>query len=218
MTHEHMLDIVHPAVEKYIGSLTFEADPQLMRLAVYAKEHGFPAVGYLGGYFCDLLTRMIGGRRVFEFGSGFGYSAYFFARAVGPEGEVHGSETEPKVLSAHRELFQNHTFASRIHLHEGPGVEVLAKLPGLFDVVFIDLNKDGYIDALEAAIPRVRTGGIILADNVLWSGRTSIEPEPGDIDALSLREYNKRVHADPRLHTGIIPCGDGLSVSLKLGA
>jgi caffeoyl-CoA O-methyltransferase len=207
---------VHPQVSRYIDSLSNEFDPLVIRMTRFAREQQFPWLGHDGAKWLELLTRMVNGKRAFEFGSGFGYSAYFLARAAGEGGEVHGSDVDGRMIRAHETLFAGHAYKSRITLHEGDGVQILASLPGLFDVVFIDLDKPLYPVALEAAIPRVRPGGLILADNVLWSGRTSVAARPDDANTAALRRFNEIVHDDSRLRTAILPAGDGLSVSLRV--
>ncbi len=217
MTTSPLLDIVHPQVSRYISSLSTETDPHVIRMAVHAKELDVPRVDLSAGRWIELLTRSVAGRRVFEFGSAFGFSTYFLARAVGPEGEVHGSEINEERVSRHEVLFANHPYRDRITLHRGDGVEVLNQLPGLFDVIFIDMKKQLYPAALQAAVPRVRVGGLILADNVLWSGRTAVVPdEPKDERTASLREFNRMIFEDERLRTEIMPASDGISVSIRL--
>jgi caffeoyl-CoA O-methyltransferase len=216
MTLDPLLDIVHPQVSRYIDALGSEHDPLVIRMAKFAREQQFPWLGLDAAKWLELLTRMVNGKRAFEFGSGFGYSAYFLARAAGEGGEVHGSDVDARMLLAHEKLFAGHPYKSRITLHQGDGVEILASLPGTFDVVFIDLDKPYYPAALEAAIPRVRPGGLILADNVLWSGRTTAPARPGDANVAALRRFNELAHDDSRLRTAIMPAGDGLSVSLRV--
>lgn len=217
MTATPLLDIVHPDVRRYIASLSTETDPHVIRMAMFAKELGVPRVDLEAGHWIELLTRLVGGRRVFEFGSAFGFSTYFLARAVGPGGEVHGSEVQDELLTQHERLFADHPYGDRITVHKGDGVEILAQLGGSFDVIFIDMDKPGYPAALRAAVERVRVGGLILADNVLWSGRTAVAPDdPDDVDVRALREFNRLAHADDRLRTEIIPASDGLSVSVRL--
>lgn len=217
MTDSPLLDIVHPDVSRYIASLSTETDPHVIRMAMIAKKLGVPRLDLDAGHWIEQLTRIVGGRRVFEFGSAFGFSTYFLARAVGPEGEVHGSEVQDELLAQHELLFADHPYRNRITIHRGDGVEVLAQLSGSFDVIFIDMDKPGYPLALRAAVERVRVGGLILADNVLWSGRTALAPDdPNDVNTSALREFNRMAHADERLRTAILPASDGLSVSLRL--
>jgi len=209
--------ILHPGVKAYIEALPEEPDPLLSSLSDYAAERGFPLVGRSSGRAMALLSRLIGAKRVFEFGSGFGYSAYFFARALGPDAEIHGAEKDEWELAAHARLFAGSALASRIQIHEGDAFEVLAGIEGDFDVFFLDLDKVDYPQALQVAKARLRPGGLILADNVLWGGKTSMEVPEEDEGTRALQTYNRLVHADPELETVLLAVGDGLSVSFKAG-
>jgi caffeoyl-CoA O-methyltransferase len=213
--HNRRGPIVDPQVQAYLGTLHGEADPLLDALERHAKEQRFPLLGRESGHWIELLSRMIGARRVFEFGSGWGYSAHWFARAVGPEGAVHGAEKDAHELEAHAKLFAGHPHRKIIHIEHGDAAAIFASLPGDFDVVFIDMNKEGYLDALELAVPRVRVGGLILADNVLWGGRTARPATDAATEAL--QAYNRATARDSRLQTCILPSCDGLSVSLRVG-
>jgi len=209
--------ILHPEVKSYIDTLAGDSDPLLDALTDYAHEREFPLVGRASGRAIGLFSRMIGARRVFEFGSGFGYSAYFFASAVGEGGEVHGAEKDEWELDAHRRLYAGSPLQERIHIHHGEAFEVLDALPGDFDVFFLDLDKIDYPRALEVAKTRLRAGGLILADNVLWGGKTSRPVPEEDESTAALQRYNRLVHQDPDLETVILASGDGLAVSLKRG-
>jgi len=207
--------ILHPDVRSYLHALHPPDDPLIERMETYAEGRGFPLIGREAGRWLELLTRMIGGRRVFEMGSGWGYSACFFARAVGADGAVVGSETDSWELDAHRELFDGHPLASRIRIVQGDAFAVLEQQEGAFDVIFLDLHKAAYPRALDAALPRLRSGGLLLADNVLWGGKTSRPAAPDDPSTAALREFNARCAAHPELFSAILPACDGLSVSLK---
>lgn len=203
--------IVHPEVTAYLGRLGGADDPLIPVLEDYARERRFPLVGRGSGRVLEQLTALIGGRRVFEFGSGYGFSAFFFARAVGETGEVIGSEKDAHEILAHHRLFAGHALARRIHIHQGDAFEVFNNTEGTFDVVFLDLHKQGYLPALQLALPRVRPGGLILADNVLWGGKTS---RPAvDPDTAALQQFNIKLFEDPRLDTSILAVGDGLAVA-----
>jgi predicted O-methyltransferase YrrM len=208
------MPILTPEVGAYIDRLTGPTSSLAERLAAHAKQRGFPLIGETSGRWLELLTRAIGGKRVFEFGSGFGFSAHYFARAVGPGGEVVGSECDDHELEDFDRLFGTDPLRDRITIHHGSALDVFSNTTGTFDAVLIDIDKEQYIDALEAAIPRVRPGGLILADNVLWGGMTAQCNGPSDPATDVLKAFNERIASDPRLLTGILPSGDGLSVSL----
>ena len=208
------MPILTPEIGAYIDRLTGPTSPLAERLGAHARERGFPLIGETSGRWLELLTRAIGGTRVFEFGSGFGFSAHYFARAVGPAGEVVGSEFDAHELEDFERLFGSDPLRKRITIHHGSALDVFASTTGPFDAVLIDIDKEQYIDALEAAIPRVRPGGLILADNVLWGGMTAQQGAESDPATDILKAFNERIVSDPRLLTGILPSGDGLSVSL----
>lgn len=205
--------IVHPEVDAYLDGLSGADDPVLDRMEAYAATRGFPLVGRGSGRWLELLTRMIGGRRVFEVGSGFGYSAFFFARAVGPSGVVVGTEKDAHELEAFRGFFDGHPLAVRIDLHLGSGLDVLSGMDGDFDVIFLDLGKGDYPAALAAAVPRLRTGGLLLADNVLWGGK--VARAATDDDTRALQAFNHALFDDPRMAAAILPVGDGLAVGVR---
>lgn len=212
------LETVHPEVRAYLGGLPAEDDPLVDRMDAIAAERGFPIIGRQAGRWLTLLTRMIGGRRVFELGSGWGYSALYFAHGVGPGGEVHGSDGSADNLALHRELFDGHPLASRIHLRQGDAFTLLDDTTGDFDVVFMDIHKEQYPDAVDRAADRLRPGGLFLADNVLWGGRVTKAARPDDAATAAVRRFNAAMAADPRFEVGVIPVCDGLMVARRTQA
>ncbi|MCB9779372.1 MAG: O-methyltransferase [Alphaproteobacteria bacterium] len=208
-------------VERYLRSLPADLPPTdaalhdaLMHSAL---ERGFPWVGAHSGRWLELLTRMIGGRRVFELGSGFGYSAFWFARAVGEGGQVLGSEKDAWEHEHFDRLWGDHALRGRVSIAHDGAFEALAATTGAFDVVFCDIGKADYPRALDLALPRLRVGGLFLADNTLWGGRATKPAAPDDDSGTdALRAFNERIHADPRLQSLILPVGDGLSVTLRV--
>lgn len=187
------------------------------RLQALAVERRFPLIGADAGRWLELLTRLIGGRRVFELGSGFGYSAFWFARAVGEGGQVLGTEQDAWELQHFDRLWADHPLRARVQLVGGDALAALAAAPGTFDVIFMDIHKRDYPAALQVALPRLRVGGLLLADNVLWGGKVTRPAPPDDASGTDpLRAYNDAIHGDPRLQSLILPTGDGLGVTLKL--
>lgn len=206
------LEIVHPEIRSYLAGLAAESDPLVAAMEAEAAASGFPIVGRQTGRWLEQLTRMVGGKRVFEFGSGYGYSALFFARAVGPGGEVHGSDTNPKWIDVHRTLWAGHALADRVHLTVGWGKDALAALPGEFDVFLIDSTKVQYGDDLDLALSRCRAGGLVLVDNVLWGGRVTVDGGHDETTA-AIHAFNLKVFA--KHDVNVLPVGDGLAVIRK---
>jgi len=210
------VDIIPPLVQSYLQTLHPPVTPLMRALERYANTRSFPAVGLSSGHWLRLLAQMVSAQRVFEAGSGFGYSAAFFAEAVGPDGQVIGVEKDQWELDAFERIYAGHDLRQRIQLHNGDAVDILETTEGLFDVAFIDVIKSDYLRVLQAVIPRVRIGGLILADNALWGGRVPLDPNSTDESTAAMQAFNQSVHQDPRLQNIILPVGDGLSVSRRV--
>lgn len=208
--------IVDPLVQAYLDGLVIKDDPLIDDLEDYGVSKGFPLIGRASGRWLELLATSVNARRVFEMGSGYGFSAFFFARAVGEGGVVVGSECDQHEIDAHHRLFKGHPLANRIAIHHGQAEDILDAQVGRFDVVFMDIHKEGYPAALAQAIPRLRVGGLILADNALWGGKVATDDDADTTDAL--REFNTAMHEDSRLCTSILPVGDGLAVGVRLAS
>ncbi len=208
--------ILTPEIGAYIDSLAGTPDALADKLAQHAHTRGFPLIGHTSGRWLELLTRSIGGRRVFEFGSGFGFSAFYFARAVGADGEVIGSECDAHELEDFAMVYGDHPLKERIDIRLGSAFDVFNETQGSFDAVLIDIDKEEYPQALEAALSRVRPGGLIMADNVLWGGKTARKANADDEATAALQAFHKQIFNDKRIQTSILPAGDGLSVSLVL--
>jgi predicted O-methyltransferase YrrM len=212
------MDIVDPRIETYLRGLQDRHDdPVLLAMETEGERRGFPIVGRTVGVTLEILARSVGARRVFELGSGFGYSAYWFARAVGPEGEVHCTDGDAANAEAGRAYLGRAGFAERVTYHVGDAVTMLAGVDGAFDVIYDDIDKHGYPEAWRAARDRIRPGGLYLCDNVLWSGRVPADGEPTDDVTDAIREHNAEIAADDRFLCSILPIRDGVMVALRRG-
>lgn len=203
-------------VERYLTELAGveHGDAVLAEMEEYASAHGFPIVGRATGRFLELAARSVGARRVMELGSGYGYSAYWFARAVGESGEVVCTDGDAgNAERAQRYLTQAGVW-SRIRYRVGDALAGFAEETGDFDVVYCDVDKDGYPDCWRAARDRIRVGGLWLCDNVLWSGRVAGD----ELDGLSaaIDEHNRLVAADERYVGSINPVRDGVMMALRI--
>jgi predicted O-methyltransferase YrrM len=214
------VDIVDPRIEGYMGTLLERHDePVLLEMEREGQERGFPIIGRLVGVTVEVLARSIAARRVFELGSGFGYSAYWFARAVGPGGEVHGTDGDPANEAKALGYLERAGVADRIRWHVGDAVAALNETEGDFDVVYCDIDKEGYPDAWRAARERIRVGGLYLCDNVLWSGRI-LDPAAEEGSARerteAVLEQNRLIAGDERYVSTIVPTRDGLFAALRV--
>ena len=153
-------------------------------------------------------------RRVLEVGTNIGYSVIVLGRECGPEAVIETIEIDHNTLTTARGFVGEAHLPCRVVFHEGAALEVLPRLTGPFDFVFIDCVKTEYEDYLDALLPKLEAGAVIVCDNLLWKGRVAA----GDHDAATdaLRAFNKRLTTDPRLITSILAVGDGTGVSVVL--
>lgn len=213
------MDIVDPRIEDYMRTLQTRHDqPVLLEMEAEAKERGFPIIGRLVGTTVEILARSVRARRVFELGSGYGYSAYWFSRAAGPDGEVHCTDGDPANEGKALDYLGRAGLAEPIRWHVGEAVETLEATPGEFDVVYNDIDKVGYPKAWTVARERVRVGGLYLCDNVLWYGRvTEAEVADAHLDSTdAIREHNRLITEDDRYLSFIVPTRDGVMVALRV--
>jgi caffeoyl-CoA O-methyltransferase len=215
------MDIVNPQIEQYMRALEARHDePVLLEMEREGDERDFPIVGRLVGVTVEVLARAIGARRVFELGSGFGYSGYWFSRAVGPHGELHLTDGDPDNERKALDYLARAGLDGPVRFHVGDAVASLGQTEGEFDVVYCDIDTHGYPGAWRAASERVRPGGLYICDNVLWSGRVvegfaEEDSRPGWTDAI--REHNRLIAEDGRYLSTIVPTRDGVMVALRLG-
>ncbi|HEY3264233.1 MAG TPA: O-methyltransferase [Actinomycetota bacterium] len=209
------MDIVDPRIETYMRSLLDRYDePVLLEMEAEAERRGFPAVGRIVGITLELLARSVGARRVFELGSGFGYSAYWFARAVGESGEVHCTEYDAQNVDSGRAWLDRAGLGDRVTWHTGDALASFAGVDRDFDVVFVDIDKKQYPDAWRAASGRIRVGGMYVADNSLGTGSTNVLRD--DETARFIREHNDLIARDDRYVSAIVPTREGDLVALRV--
>lgn len=211
-----MTPLVSPELDRYIRDLLPARRSVIAEMEAEALVRDIPIVGPAVATLLALLAESIGARRVFELGSAIGYSTAFFAVAVGPEGRVFYTDGSTKNAEEARGYLRRLKLLDRVEMQVGEAVGLLEASTGDFDVVFIDIDKDGYPAALEAAAPRVRPGGFLLADNVLWSGRV-VDASVRDPATEGIREFNRRLFARNDFSSVIVPLRDGVAVARKLG-
>jgi predicted O-methyltransferase YrrM len=209
-----MTPLVPPALDAYIRELLPAREPVLAEMEAFAAEHDVPIVGPAVGALLQILTRSIGADRVFELGSAIGYSTAFFAQAVGRGGQVFYTDGDPANAERARGYLQRMDLLDRVTLRVGDAVASLEATTGYFDVIFIDVDKEGYPQALQAAAPRLRRGGYLLADNVLWSGKV-IDPNVKDAATEGIRQFNRRLFSLQEFRTVIVPLRDGVAIARR---
>ena len=208
------MDIVNPVVEEYLRRVLPQSDEVVVEMERLADRRKFPIVGPLVGRLLFVLARSIGARDIFECGSGFGYSAYWFARALPEGGRVVLTEGSAENCASARGFLGRAGLMDRAIIEKGDALEILPRYPGPFDIVFCDIDKRDYPRVHPLMKPRLRAGGLFVCDNMLWSGRVA-SAEHQDDSTRGVRELTRLLYADPDLDTTILPLRDGVSVSLR---
>lgn len=208
-----MPEILPPKIAKYIEGLVPKRDAVLENMERFAKKHGIPIIGPACGRLLYLIARLSGAKRIFEMGSAIGYSTIWLARAAGPGAEIYYTDGDAENARLARQNFQLAGVEDQIQLLVGNAVDLIDTLPGKFDLIFIDVDKQQYPAALRKAVDRLRSGGVLLADNVLWYGRVASGSK--DTRTRSIRQFNRMIYASRELFPVIVPLRDGVAVCLK---
>ena len=209
-------NITYPAIDKYLFSLLPKSDPVLREMERYAYMRDIPIIAPAVGRFFALLAQISGARRIFEMGSAIGYSTLWFAMGAGPGAEVHYSDGSADNARRAQDYIRRSGMSDRVHIHIGVAQEKLAETPGEFDMIFIDVDKEQYPATLQQAVPRIRSGGLLLADNTLWSGRAARKAPRGDTRTRGIQRFNRMVYASKGLFPVIVPFRDGVTLCRKL--
>lgn len=206
--------IVFDEIDEYIDGLAARGDDALQAVERQGHAEGWPIVGAAEGSLLHILARGIQARRILELGTAIGYSGTWLARALPEGGELVTVEGDPETAEAARKNFEKTGVASRVTLLVGIAQHVLGDLKGPFDYIFNDIDKEGYPEVLEPCIERLRVGGLLVTDNVLWHGDVARPDRSRETQAV--RTYNERLARDPRMVAAIVPLRDGVSVALKV--
>lgn len=213
------IEPVHPQIFAYLKDLHQRHDePVVLEMEAEAVARGFPIVGRVVGAFLEVMALNIGANRIFEFGSGYGYSAYWFSRAVGPSGTVICTDGKPDNARKARAYLERTGRWNRIDFRVGWAQDAFRATDGLFDVIYNDVDKDAYPEVWRLARERVRPGGLYIADNTLWSGRVvqsivTDDVAPGWTEAI--REHNRLIADDPDYDCFLNPIRDGVIVARR---
>jgi len=205
---------IDPHVADYIDALANRGGDPLSSIEDAGLRDDWPIVGAAEGSFLYILAKAIGARRILELGTAIGYSGTWFARALPPDGQLITVEADPETAKTAEANLATTGVADRVTVLVGPAQEMLEDLEGPFDLVFVDINKEGYPDVLEPCIRKLRVGGLLVTDNVLWHGDVA-NPKDRSKDTTAIRGYNERLAKDPRMISAILPLRDGVSVALK---
>jgi caffeoyl-CoA O-methyltransferase len=211
-----MSGIIEAKTDQYLRSLVPKRDAVLREMERYAVRHDVPIVGPACARVLYQLARLIGARRVFEMGSAIGYSTLWLARAVGPKGTVYYTDGDPANADRAEDYLKRAGMRGRVRLLVGDALALLDSTEGQFDLIFNDVDKTQYPDAFNRAVDRVRAGGLLVTDNVLWYGRVARPAAARDFETRAIQKFNRLIHRSPKLFTTIVPLRDGLAVCMKL--
>lgn len=172
--------------------------------------------GHFQGRFLSLLSKMVQPRTILEIGTYTGYATLCLAEGLHPEGVLHTIDIKEELTDLQREFFDRSGYGSQIVQHLGKAADIIPSLNTTFDLVFIDADKQNYAHYFDLVIEKMNRGGIILSDNVLWSGKVVEEVKPNDKHTQALMAYNQKIKDDPRVETVLLPIRDGITLSRVL--
>lgn len=208
--------LTYETTQAYLASLVPPREPELMEMEAYAEKHDFPIIGPACGYYCYQLARMIQAKSVFELGSGYGYSTAWFAKALKENGGgvVHHTVWDEELSQRARSHLVKLRSADVVQFHVSEAVEALQRTDGPFDIIFNDIDKQAYPASLPIIKEKLRSGGLLIIDNMLWSGRIF---DKSDISpaTIGVQEFTKQITQDQDWIVSLTPMRDGMIVAYK---
>ena len=201
-------------IHRYLEKVTPERPPVLREMEQYAKEQNFPIVGPLVGRLLYQLAIATKAKRVFELGSGFGYSAFWLSMAAQGKGRITMTDWDRRNKRLAFDYFKRAGLTSHFEFRVGDGLRVLKRTEGPFDLILNDIDKEAYPQTIDTVATKLRKGGLFITDNVIWSGKVCDTKPDGTSRAII--EFNKRLYEDGRFFTTIVPLRDGLSLATRL--
>lgn len=211
--------IIRPEQAEYLERLTPASVGLLAEMEAYAAEHRVPIADREVARFVEITARATGARRVLEIGMAIGYTALHVARSLPEGGEVVTIEPSEEMIARSGDYLERAGLRERVRVERGYALDVLPRLAGEFDLVFLDAVKTEYAAYLELSLPLLREGGVVLADNLLWGGQVAgeIRSEDQTASTQALREFNQLFVRHPQLLSVVLPVGDGLGYGVKAG-
>ena len=209
-----MHGITAQPIEEYLYSLLPARDEVLSEMEAAAAKRDIPIVGPAVARVLHQLALIVGAKNIFEMGSAIGYSTIWWARAIGETGRVIYTDGDRKNADEARGYFERAGVAGRISVKVGDALELLSEQKQEFDIIFCDVDKEDYPRAFRVALPRVRKGGLFIADNALWSGKVT-QKDPSEASTKGIVEFNQLIYSSAEFFTTILPIRDGLAVAVK---
>ena len=209
-------DLISAPLSDYLDTLVPPRSQEMQTMEAYAREVGFNIIGPASGQMCYQIARMIGATRVFELGSGYGYSTAWLAKAVQENGGgvVHHVVWSDELSQKARGHLSALGYGGIVQYQTREAVQALRETPGPFDLIFNDIDKDAYPDSLPVIAEKLRPGGVLIIDNMLWHGAIFDESDQ-TADTRGVREFTRRITSDPAWISTLVPLRDGLIVAFK---
>jgi len=212
------VQIIHQKIENYINHHASEEDPVLEELnrETHLKVM-YPRMlsGHVQGVFLQMISKMVNPTYILEIGTYTGYSALCLVKGLKPEGQLHTIEVNEELIDFAHHYFAKAGKAQQIVQHCGHALEIIPNLELEFDLVFIDADKENYLNYYKQVIEQVKPGGIILADNALWDGKV-LKKDSNDKETIGIVEFNEFVNQDPRVNNLLLPLRDGIMMLQKI--
>jgi len=211
-----MSEINYQSVQEYIANLVPPREPELRKMEEYAEKNEFPIIGPACGYYCYQLARMLNAKSIFELGSGYGYSTAWFAKAVRENGGgvVHHTVWDDGLSKSAQKHLSTMGLIDLVQFHNAEAVETLRQTPGPFDIIFNDIDKEGYPDSLPVTKEKLRHGGLLIIDNMIWHGQT-LDPNDHEESTEAIRRFTRDITSDLDWIVSLIPARDGMIVAYK---
>jgi caffeoyl-CoA O-methyltransferase len=210
--------IIHTDQASYLSTLLPHSDPLLAEMETYSSDHNVPSSDPEVALFLAITAQAMRAKSALEVGTAIGYGAIVLARAMGADSMVTTIDPSDERIATAQQFIQRAGMESRITIRKGKELDVIPQLEGPFDLAYLDAVKEEYPDYLEAILPRLRIGGVVLADNVLWKGQVAgklLSPDQAESTA-ALREFNRILTTHPKLNSIVLPLGDGLAYGIKI--
>jgi caffeoyl-CoA O-methyltransferase len=210
--------IIHREQAEYLDKLLPAGNALIREMEAYAAEHRVPIADREVATFLEITARAINARKVLEIGMAIGYSVIHLARAMEDGGVVVTIEPNDEMIRASEGYLRRAGLLERVRIERGKALDVMPRLSDTFDLVFIDAVKQEYVKYLDLALPRLRTNGVVIVDNLLWGGQVAGEISSPDQQESTeaLREFNQRFVNHPQLRAEVLSIGDGLGYAVKL--
>jgi len=212
--------IIQRGQAEYLDQLTSQTDPLLREMEAYGGEHNVPSADREVALFVEITARAMNAKRCLEIGMAIGYTTIHLARSVGEDGEVVTIDPSDEMIAAAEGYLKRAGLRKRVRIERGKALDVVPLLKDTFDLIFIDALKEEYADYLRLSLPRLRNGGVVIVDNLLWGGQVAGEIRSPDQESSTnaLREFNKYFVNHPKLRAEVLSVGDGLGYAVKIAA